>query len=79
MIYLLIITIYKTHPPLKNSNMKNFGVRVSLFAQNGLDSDPFIISFLPNRIPAAEQLRERVTKWDFVKLKSFCTTKEIGL
>jgi hypothetical protein len=30
-----------------------------------------------NRIPAAQQLRERVDKWDFVKLKSFCTTKEI--
>jgi hypothetical protein len=28
-----------------------------------------------NRTPAAQQLRERMDKWDFVKLKSFCTTK----
>jgi hypothetical protein len=30
-----------------------------------------------NRIPAAQQLRERMDKWDFIKLKSFCTTKEM--
>jgi predicted transcriptional regulator len=30
-----------------------------------------------NRNPAAQQLRERMDKWDFIKLKSFCTTKEI--
>jgi hypothetical protein len=28
-----------------------------------------------SRTPAAQQLRERVDKWDYVKLKSFCTTK----
>jgi hypothetical protein len=26
-----------------------------------------------NRTPAAQQLRERMDKWDFIKLKSFCT------
>jgi hypothetical protein len=26
---------------------------------------------------AAQQLRERMDKWDFMKLKSFCTTKEV--
>jgi hypothetical protein len=30
-----------------------------------------------NRTPAAQQLRERMDKWDYIKLKSFCTTKEI--
>jgi hypothetical protein len=30
-----------------------------------------------SRTPAAQQLRERMDKWDFIKLKSFCTTKEI--
>jgi hypothetical protein len=30
-----------------------------------------------NRTPAAQQLRERMNKWDFRKLKSFCTTKEM--
>jgi hypothetical protein len=30
-----------------------------------------------NRIPAAQQLRERMDKWDFIKLKSLCTTEEM--
>jgi hypothetical protein len=30
-----------------------------------------------NRTPAAQQLRERMDKRDFIKLKSFCTTKEM--
>jgi hypothetical protein len=32
---------------------------------------------LRNRIPAAHQLRESLDKWDYINLKSFCTTKEI--
>jgi hypothetical protein len=30
-----------------------------------------------NRTPAAQQLRERMNKWDYIKLKSFCTRKEM--
>jgi hypothetical protein len=30
-----------------------------------------------SRTLAAQQLRERVDKWDFIKLKSFCTAKEM--
>jgi hypothetical protein len=30
-----------------------------------------------NRTPTAQQLRERMDKWDIIKLKSFCTTKEM--
>jgi hypothetical protein len=30
-----------------------------------------------NRTPAAQQLREMMGKWDLIKLKSFCTTKEV--
>jgi hypothetical protein len=30
-----------------------------------------------NRTPAAQQLRERMDKWYFIKLQSFCTTKEM--
>jgi hypothetical protein len=32
--------------------------------------------FFLSRTPAAQQLRERMDKWDSIKLKSFCTTKE---
>jgi hypothetical protein len=28
-----------------------------------------------NRTPVAQQLRERMDKWDDMKFKSFCTTK----
>jgi hypothetical protein len=30
-----------------------------------------------NRIPASQQLREMLVKWDFIKLKGICTTKEM--
>jgi hypothetical protein len=30
-----------------------------------------------SRTPAAQQLRESMDKWDYMKLKSFCTTKEM--
>jgi hypothetical protein len=30
-----------------------------------------------NRTPAAQKLRESIDKWDFIKLKNFCTTKEM--
>jgi hypothetical protein len=29
-----------------------------------------------NEIPAAQQLRNSIDKWDFIKLKSFCSRKE---
>jgi hypothetical protein len=32
---------------------------------------------LLSRTLAAQQLRERMNKWDYMKLKSFCTTKEM--
>jgi hypothetical protein len=31
------------------------------------------------RTSAAQQLRQRMDKWDYIKLKSFCTPKEIVL
>jgi hypothetical protein len=31
-----------------------------------------------NRTPAAQQLRESMDKWDFIKLKIFCSTKEMA-
>jgi hypothetical protein len=37
----------------------------------GIDKD-----FL-NRTPAAQQLTKRMDKWNFIKLKSFCTRKYI--
>jgi hypothetical protein len=30
-----------------------------------------------NRIPIAQQFRERIDKWDCIKPKNFCTAKEI--
>jgi hypothetical protein len=30
-----------------------------------------------NRTQMAQQLRERIDKWEYMKLKSFCTTKEM--
>jgi hypothetical protein len=30
-----------------------------------------------SRTPSAQQLRERMDKWEYMKLKSFCTKKEM--
>jgi hypothetical protein len=30
-----------------------------------------------NGTPAAQQLRDYIDKWDLIKLKSFCSTKEM--
>jgi hypothetical protein len=30
-----------------------------------------------NGTPAAQQVRDSIDKWDFIKLKSFCSTKEM--
>jgi hypothetical protein len=45
-------------------------------AENTLEAIGIGKDFL-SRTPAAQQLRERMDKWDFMKLKSFCTTKEM--
>jgi hypothetical protein len=39
--------------------------------------DTTSIWYFLNRTPAAQQLRERMGKWDYIKLKSFCPTKEM--
>jgi hypothetical protein len=35
-----------------------------------------IASNFYSRTPIAQQLRERIDKWDYMKLKSFCTAEE---
>jgi hypothetical protein len=45
-------------------------------ARNTLEATGMGKDFL-NRTPAAQQLREKINKWDYMKLKSFCTTKEM--
>jgi hypothetical protein len=45
-------------------------------AENPLEQIGIGKDFL-NRIPAAQRLRDRMDKWDFTKLKCFCTTKEM--
>jgi hypothetical protein len=47
-------------------------------AGNTLEGIGICKDFL-NRTPVAQQLRERMDKWDYIKLKSFCTIKEIAL
>jgi hypothetical protein len=49
---------------------------VQEIARNTLETRGIGKDFL-SRIPAAQQLRERMDKWDYMKLKSFCTTKEM--
>jgi hypothetical protein len=45
-------------------------------AGNTLEAIHLSKDFL-SRTQAAQQLRERINKWDYMKLKSFCITKEM--
>jgi abortive infection bacteriophage resistance protein len=45
-------------------------------AGNTLEAIGICKDFL-TRTLAVQQLRERLDKWDYLKLKSFCTTKEM--
>jgi hypothetical protein len=45
-------------------------------AENTLEQIGIGNEFL-SRTPAAQQLRESMKKWAFIRLKSFCTTKEM--
>jgi hypothetical protein len=45
-------------------------------ARNTLEAAGISNDFL-NGIQMAQQQRERIDKWDCVKLKNFCTSKEI--
>jgi hypothetical protein len=45
-------------------------------AGDTLEAKGIVKDFL-SRTQVAQQLRERIDKWDYVKLKSFCTTKEM--
>jgi hypothetical protein len=46
-------------------------------ARNTLKTIGISKDFL-SRTPASQQLRERMYKWDYIKFKSFCTTKEMA-
>jgi hypothetical protein len=62
--------------------IKNFNIRpktlklVQKRAGNTLEAIGIGKYFL-NRTLAAQQLREKMDKWDYMKLRSFCTTKEM--
>jgi hypothetical protein len=45
-------------------------------AENTLEAIGIDKDFL-SKILTAQQLRERMDKWDYMRLKSFCTTKEM--
>jgi hypothetical protein len=45
-------------------------------AENTLEAIGIDKDFLSRR-QAAQHLRERIDKWDYMKLKCFCTTKEV--
>jgi hypothetical protein len=46
--------------------------------ENRLELMSLINNFL-NRTQMVQQLRQRIEKWDYMKLKIFCTSKEMVL
>jgi hypothetical protein len=74
----MFITLYY----INSKWIKDFNIRpetlklVQERAGNTLEAVGISKDFL-YRTPAAQQVRERMDKWDFIKLKSFCTTEEM--
>jgi hypothetical protein len=62
---------------IKNLNIRPETLKlVQERARNTLEAIGIGKDFL-SRTEVAQQLRERINKWDFKKLNRFCTTKEI--
>jgi hypothetical protein len=60
--------------------IKDLNVKTLLLVQERAGNTLETISLgkdILSRTPAAQQLRERMDKWDNMKFKSFCTTKEM--
>jgi hypothetical protein len=70
------------HASIKSKWIKDLNIRPKILqlvherARNTLEVTGIGKDFL-GRISAAQQLRERMDKWDYMKLKTFCTTKEM--
>ena len=47
---------------------ENIGRKISDIPSSNIFNDMF---------PRARDIEERINKWDFIKIKSFCTAKEI--
>jgi hypothetical protein len=62
---------------IKNLNAKPQTLKlVQERVENALELIGIGKDFL-NGTPAAQQLRDSIDKWNFIKLKSFCSTKEM--
>jgi hypothetical protein len=62
---------------IKNLNIRHETLkRVQERARNTLEAIDIGKNFL-SRTQVAQQFRERMGKYDYMKLKSFCTTKEM--
>jgi hypothetical protein len=61
---------------IKDLNIRSKTLKlVQKRAKNTLEAIGGIGKDFLNRTLAAQQLRERMEKWDYMKLKSFCTAK----
>jgi hypothetical protein len=61
----------------KDLNIRNKTLRLIQERVGNTPEDISIGKDFLSRTPAAQQLRERIEKWDYVKLKIFCSTKEM--
>jgi hypothetical protein len=73
---------FSPYTNINSKNTKDFNLRPETLTliQQRAESTLELISISSNflhRTPMAQQLRERIDKWDHIKLKSFCTEKEV--
>ena len=66
------------HTRINSKWIKNLNVRPKAIKtlEENIGSKILDIAFLSDVSPQARETKEKINKWDFIKLKHFCTAKE---
>ena len=62
---------------IKDLNVRPETIKILEETLSSKISDTAHRNFLSDILPEARETKEKINKWDYIKLKSFCTAQEI--